>query len=51
MSKVKFHIQFTNAILNNIMIDDLGVSGQGWASYIFGEFSSLWPKNIKSASL
>ena len=24
-----------SAILNNIMIDDLGVSGQGWASYSF----------------
>ena len=24
-----------SAILNNIMIDDLGVSGQGWASYNF----------------
>ena len=26
---------FGSAILNNIMIDDLGVSGQGWASYSF----------------
>jgi hypothetical protein len=25
----------SSAILNNIMIDDLGVSGQGWASYSF----------------
>jgi hypothetical protein len=25
-----------SAILKNIMIDDLGVSGQGWASYSFG---------------
>ena len=24
-----------SAILNNVMIDDLGVSGQGWASYSF----------------
>jgi len=24
---------FGSAILNNIMIDDLGISGQGWASY------------------